>query len=199
MTNIIEVENKIICLRDQQVILDADVAELYGVETKRVNEAVSNNPEKFPKGYVFLLTSQEKVEVVENFDHLYKLRFSPSNPKAFTEKGLYMLSTILKSPKAVETTIAIVEAYAKLKELSRVIVEIPQQEDNEQVQKTLLQRGGQLVEGIMSDMLPKQSSETSFELNLAMFKFKHSVKRENDEEVKQLKAKLAELEKKMER
>lgn len=197
MTNIIEVENKIICLRDQQVILDADVAELYGVETKRVNEAVSNNPEKFPKGYVFLLTSQEKVEVVENFDHLYKLRFSPSNPKAFTEKGLYMLATILKSPKAVETTIAIVEAYAKLKELSRVIVEIPQQEENEQVQKTLLQRGGQLVEGIMSDMLPKQSSETSFELNLAMFKFKHSVKRENDEEVKQLKAKLAELEKKM--
>ena len=199
MTNIIEVENKIISLRDQQVILDADVAELYGVETKRVNEAVSNNPEKFPKGYVFLLTSQEKIEVVENFDHLYKLRFSPSNPKAFTEKGLYMLATILKSPKAVETTIAIVEAYAKLKELSRVIVEIPQQEDNEQVQKTLLQRGGQLVEGIMSDMLPKQSSETSFELNLAMFKFKHSVKRENDEEVKQLKAKLAELEKKMER
>ena len=61
-----------------------------------------------------------------------------------------MLATILKSPKAVETTIAIVEAYAKLKELSRVIVEIPQQEDNEQVQKTLLQRGGQLVEGIMS-------------------------------------------------
>ena len=88
--------------------------------------------------------------MVENFDHLYKLRFSPSNPKAFTEKGLYMLATILKSPKAVETTIAIVEAYAKLKELSRVIVEIPQQEDNEQVQKTLLQRGGQLVEGIMS-------------------------------------------------
>ena len=193
MTNIIEVENKIITLRDQQVILDADVAELYGVETKRVNEAVSNNPEKFPKGYVFLLTSQEKIEVVENFDHLHKLRFSPSNPKAFTEKGLYMLATILKSPKAVETTIAIVEAYAKLKELSRVIVEIPQQEDNTQVQKTLLQRGGQLVEGIMSDMLPKQSSETSFELNLTMFKFKHSVKRENDDEVKQLKAELEEL------
>ena len=106
-----------------------------------------------------------------------------------------MLATILKSPKAVETTIAIVEAYAKLKELSRVIVEIPQQEDNTQVQKTLLQRGGQLVEGIMSDMLPKQSSETSFELNLAMFKFKHSVKRESDEEVKQLKAELEELKK----
>ena len=66
----IEVEEKIITLRDQQVILDADVAELYGVETKRINEAVSNNPEKFPEGYVLLLTLQEKTEVVEIFDHL---------------------------------------------------------------------------------------------------------------------------------
>lgn len=85
MTNILEVENKIITLRNQQVILDSDVAELYGVETKRVNEAVGNNPEKFPEGYVLLLTNQEKAEVVENFDHLARLRFSPQCPKAFTE------------------------------------------------------------------------------------------------------------------
>ena len=103
------------------MILDSDVAELYGVETKRVNEAVSNNPEKFPEGYVWVLNGTEKNEVVENFDHLHKLKFSPQFPKAFTEKGLYMLATILKSPKAVETTIAIVEAYAKLRELSRVM------------------------------------------------------------------------------
>ena len=113
MTNIVEVENKMITQRNQQVILDSDVAELYGVETKRVNEAVSNNPEKFPEGYVLVLNGTEKNEVVENFDHLKKLKFSPQLPKAFTEKGLYMLATILKSPKAVETTIAIVEAYAK--------------------------------------------------------------------------------------
>ena len=97
MTNIVEVESKIITLRDQQVILDSDVAELYGVETKRINEAVSNNPEKFPEGYVLMLTNEEKTEVVEIFDHLSKLRFSPQLPKAFTEKGLYMLVTILKS------------------------------------------------------------------------------------------------------
>ena len=108
-----------------------------------------------------------------------------------------MLATILKSPKAVETTIAIVEAYAKLKELSRVIVEVPQHEDKSTEQQVLLHRGGQLVEGIMSDILPKQSSETSFELNLAMFKFKHSVKRENEDRIRQLEAKLAELEKRM--
>ena len=195
MSDITSVENKIITLRDQQVILDADVAELYGVETKRVNEAVSNNPEKFPEGYILELTDSEKIELVENFDRFNRQKHSSAIPKAFTEKGLYMLATILKSPKAVETTIAIVEAYAKLKELSRVIVEIPQQEDNTQVQKTLLQRGGQLVEGIMSDMLPKQSSETSFELNLAMFKFKHSVKRENEDRIKQLEAELENLKK----
>lgn len=88
MTNILEVENKIITLRNQQVILDSDVAELYGVETKCVNEAVGNNPEKFPEGYVLLLTNQEKAEVVENFDHLARLRFSPQCPKAFTEKNV---------------------------------------------------------------------------------------------------------------
>ena len=180
------VEERIITLRNQQVILDCDVAELYGVETKRINEAVSNNPEKFPEGYILQLTNSEKIGVVENFDHLKNLRFSPQLPKAFTEKGLYMLATILKSPKAVQTTIAIVEAYAKLKELSRVIVEIPQQEEDTVVQKQLLHRGGQLVEELITDMLPKKSTETSFELNLAMFKFQHSVRRENDEELKHL-------------
>jgi phage regulator Rha-like protein len=191
-----EVEKKIITLRNQQVILDADVAELYGVETRDINKAVKNNPEKFPKGYIFTLNKDEKLEVVENFHHLQKLRFSPQFPKAFTERGLYMLATILKSSKATETTIAIVDAYAKLKELSRVIVEVPQQEDNQQEQKVLLHRGGQLVEEILSDMLPKQSSETSFELNLAMFKIKHSVKRENTDEIRMLKQRLNELERK---
>lgn len=193
------VEGKIINLRGQQVILDCDVAELYGVETKRINEAVSNNPEKFPEGYVFQLTSQEKAEVVEIFDHLQNLRFSPQYPKAFTEKGLYMLATILKSPKAVQTTIAIVEAYAKLKELSRVIVELPKQEEDTVVQKQLLHRGGQLIEDLISDVLPKQSTETSFELNLAMFKFRHSVRRENEERIKQLEEELARLRERLDR
>ena len=115
-----------------------------------------------------------------------KFKMTRQLPKAFTEKGLYMLATILKSPKAVQTTIAIVEAYAKLKELSRVIVEIPQQEDDTVIQKQLLHRGGQLVEDIIADMLPKKSTETSFELNLAMFKLRHSVRREDDEKVKHL-------------
>ncbi len=108
------------------------------METRDINKAVKNNPGKFPNGYIFELTTSEKTEVVEIFHHLSKLRFSPQFPKAFTEKGLYMLATILKSPKAVETTLAIVEAYAKLKEVSRVIVEIPQQEEDKTVQQTFL-------------------------------------------------------------
>ena len=196
MTTIVEVENKMITLRNQQVIIDADVADLYGVETKRINEAVSNNPEKFPDGYILELSKNEKNELVENFDRFNRQKHSTAIPKAFTEKGLYMLATILKSPKAVETTIAIVEAYAKLKELARVITEVPQHEDDKVVQQSLVQRGGQLASELLSDTLPIQSSETSVELNLAMFKFKHTVKRENDDEIRQLKERVEELERK---
>ena len=196
MTTIVEVENKMITLRNQQVIIDADVADLYGVETKRINEAVSNNPEKFPDGYILELSKNEKNELVENFDRFNRQKHSTAIPKAFTEKGLYMLATILKSPKAVETTIAIVEAYAKLKELARVITEVPQHEDDKVVQQSLVQRGGQLAAELLSDTLPIQSSETSVELNLAMFKFKHTVKRENDDEIRQQKERVEELERK---
>ena len=114
-------ENKIIFIREQRVILDRDVAELYGVETRRINEALKNNPEKFPDGYVIELTDKEKQYVVENFDHLEKLKYSHVPTKAFTEKGLYMLATILKSPLATEVTIAIVETFAKLRQVARAI------------------------------------------------------------------------------
>jgi len=102
----------IIELRGQKAILDSDVAKLYGVETKRINEAVKNNPDKFPKGYIFDLEKDE-------WDAL-KSKFSTSIkggkvklPTAFTEKGLYMLATILKSALATQTTIAIIETFSK--------------------------------------------------------------------------------------
>lgn len=195
MTKIATVEDKIITLRNQQVIIDADVAELYGVDTRDINKAVKNNPEKFPEGYIYVLDSSEKSEVVENFHHLQKLKFSPQYPKAFTEKGLYMLATILKSPKAVETTIAIVEAYARLREMARVISEVPQYEDDKSLQQSLLQRGGQLAGELLSDVLPVYSTETSVELNLAMLKFRHTVKREkdNEERIARLEAELEKL------
>ena len=95
----------IITLRNQQVILDCDVAELYGVETKEINQAVRNNPEKFPEGYIWAIDDQEKNELVKNFDRFEKQKHSSVLPRAFTEKGLYMLATILKSPQAIQTTI----------------------------------------------------------------------------------------------
>lgn len=93
------VEDYIIELRGEKVILDCNVAVLYGVETMRINEAVKNNHDKFPDGYVIQLTREEKAEVIENFDNP-KLKYSPALPKAFTEKGLYMLATILKGERA---------------------------------------------------------------------------------------------------
>ena len=101
-----DVEERMIILRNQPVLIDADVAELYGVETKRVNEAVKNNPRKFPYGYLFELDKYEKTEVVEKFDHLKKLKFSKVQPTAFTERGLYMLATIpLKTFTRVKSSI----------------------------------------------------------------------------------------------
>lgn len=98
-----EVESKVITLRDTAVIIDRDVAELYGVETREVNQAVKNNPEKFPDGYIFNLQVAETQELVKNFDRFIPMKHSTS-AKAFTEKGLYMLATILKSEKAAQVT-----------------------------------------------------------------------------------------------
>ena len=195
---ILRVEEKMITLRNQQVILDCDVAELYGVETKEINQAVRNNPKKFPEGYIWTLDEQERGELVKNFDRFEKQKHSSVLPRAFTERGLYMLATILKGERAEQTTLAIVEAYAKLKELSRVIVEIPKQQENKEVQKKLAHRSGQIIEDLMSDVLPKQSSETTIEMNLAMFKIRHSVRRENVERIKQLEEELAQLRQELE-
>lgn len=79
-----DIQSKIVEIRNQKVIIDRDVALLYGVETKRINEAVKNNPERFPEGYIFELTDKEKNELVENFDHFNILKHSKVNPKAFT-------------------------------------------------------------------------------------------------------------------
>lgn len=174
------IENKIITIQGKQIILDSDVADLYGVETKRINEAVKNNPDKFPEGYIILLTQEDKAEVVENFDHLANLRFSPTLPKGFSEKGLYMLATILKSPKATETTIAIIETFAKVRELSRTISQLSEQSDKAQ-QKSMMQKSGELISDILSDDFQTIGTETTIEFNLSVLKVKHTVKKKPKE------------------
>ncbi len=170
------IKDKIITLREQQVILDTDVAILYGVETKRINEAIRNNPDKFPEGYIFTLTQEEKTEVVENFDHLAKLKYSSALPRAMSEKALYMLATILKSPVATETTIAIIETFAKVRELSRTISQLSEQADKKQ-QKSMMQKSGELISDILSDDFQTTGTETTIEFNLSVLKVKHTVKR----------------------
>ena len=108
-------------LRGESVLLDSDIAQIYGVETRDINKAVTNNPDKFPTGYVVELSKPEKSELVENFHRFNKLKHSTVTPKAFPEKGLYMLATILKSPQAVQATLAIIETFAKIRQLSRSI------------------------------------------------------------------------------
>ncbi|MCW8471348.1 ORF6N domain-containing protein [Fluoribacter gormanii] len=176
----LEVEDKIIEIRNKHVIIDSDVAQLYGVETKRINEAVSRNPEKFPEGYFVELNENEKQEVVANCDHLASLKFSPNLPKAFTEKGLYMLATILKSPKATETTLAIIETFTKVREISRTIQSIPQTPQNSPKYQELMQKAGDLISVlVVPENLDTSETEASIEVNLAIVKFKYSVKKKN--------------------
>ena len=176
MVKFSDVRDKVVQLRNQDVLLDFSVAELYGVETKDINKAVRNNPDKFPEGYIFELQQAEKQYVVENFHHLENVKYSPVVPKAFTEKGLYMLATILKSPQATQTTIAIIDAFAKLRELSRTIGEMSANPDRFK-QKTLMQKSGEIMADLFGEDMQTTDTETEIELNFAVLKLKHTVKR----------------------
>jgi len=179
MSEIIKFENiesKIIIIRNQKVMLDKDVATVYGVETKRINEAVKNNPDRFPEGYVYELTQNETNKLVENFDRFRVLKHSTVHPKAFTEKGLYMLATILKSTYAVQTTIAIIETFTKVRELTNTIKELSNTPGEDQKNK-LMSRSGEIMADILGDDLKTTDTETTFEINFAVMKFKHTIKR----------------------
>jgi hypothetical protein len=110
------VERIILTVRGQKVILDADLARVYGVPTRRLNEQVKRNKERFPDDFVFELSPDEKAEVVANCDHLVKLKFSPVLPCAFTEHGAIMAATVLSSPDAVRMSVFVVRAFVKMRE-----------------------------------------------------------------------------------
>ena len=111
------IENKILLLRGKKVILDKDLAELYGVFTKVLNQAVKRNIKRFPGDFMFQLNDKETHEVVTNCDRLKTLKYSPVNPYAFTEQGVAMLSSVLKSSRAVDVNIQIVRTFVKLREI----------------------------------------------------------------------------------
>lgn len=176
IVEIAQIEDKIIVIRGKKVLLDSVVAVLYGVETKRINEAVKNNSERFPADYLIELNKSEFANLRSDFTtsshggvrHL---------PKAFTEKGLHMLATILKSKQAVQTTFAIIETFAKVKSLQTTIAKLPDAA-NKAEQKSLMQKSGEIIADILDDSLATQGSETTIELNLAVLKFKHTIKKQ---------------------
>ena len=126
-----KIEKRILLIRGQKVIVDADLAQFYGAPTKRLNEQVKRNAGRFPKDFMFQLTKDEKAEVVANCDHLKNLKYSRSLPYAFTEHGAIMAASVLNSQKAIEVSVYIVRAFVRIrrvitehKELSRRIVQI---------------------------------------------------------------------------
>lgn len=109
-------ETLILTLRQQKVILDADLAGLYGVPTKRLNEQVKRNAERFPADFMFQLSAAEKSEVVANCDHLARLKFAKTRPYAFAEHGAIMAATVLNSPEAVTMSLYVVRAFIQMRE-----------------------------------------------------------------------------------
>lgn len=179
-----EVEDKIAVIRNQEVIADADVASLYGVQTKEVNQAVKNNPDKFPALYMFELTSSELSDLRSKLLTTNVSPKSRSTTKVFTDRGLYMLATILKGDKARDVTFAIIETFAKVRELKRELLELHQETDKE-VQKTKIQHFGEVLSDIVMPDLQTQETESSLEINFFIGKIKHTVKRVRKENRKE--------------
>ncbi len=109
--------SKILLIRGKKVMIDSDLAGLYGVPTKRLNEQVKRNAKRFPEHFMFQLNQEEKDKVVANCDHLKKLKYSPFLPYVFTEHGTVMLANVLNSDRAIQTSIRIVEIYIKMREI----------------------------------------------------------------------------------
>lgn len=117
LMNIGNIRNMIFSFRGLQVMIDRDLAELYGVPTKRLNEQVKRNLNRFPETFRFQLSDKEKIELVANCDRFEKLKHSSVNPYAFTEQGVAMLSAVLHSQTAVEISVKIMEAFVEMRKL----------------------------------------------------------------------------------
>ena len=111
------IASRILMIRNQKVMIDSDIAELYGVTTKRLNEQVKRNIGRFPANFMFELTKEEKAQVVANCDHLEKLKFSPVLPKVFTEHGIMMVANVLTSERAIQVSIQIIEVFIRMREI----------------------------------------------------------------------------------
>ena len=172
-----DVESKIVVLRGETVIADADVAEMYEVETREVNQAVKNNPDKFPESYMFELTKDELRDLKSK---ILISKVSDNNrrgaTKVFTEKGLYMLATILRGNRARDVSFVIIETFAKVQSLKRELLELHTETDK-QAQSSMMEHFGEALADIVMPDLQTQETESSLEINFLVGKIKHTVKR----------------------
>ncbi|MCF6244302.1 MAG: ORF6N domain-containing protein [Sulfurovum sp.] len=178
-------EKKLIKLRDNVVVLDKDVAELYKIEPKRLREQLKRNIEKFPDDYAYQVSKQELELMVSQNATPSKKHYGGSLPWVFTEKGLYMVATILKSKNALSATFTIIETFAKVKKLSRNINAIMETKD-ESLQNELAQKSNLILEEIIDiepDILEDDEdgeiieTTTKFEFNLGFAKVSRSIKK----------------------
>jgi hypothetical protein len=111
------IEDRILTIRGKKVMVDADLADLYGVTTKRLNEQVRRNIARFPEDFMFKLTTGEKQDLVAKCDHLSKLKFSKYLPNVFTEHGAIMAASVLNKSRAIGVSLYVVRAFIKLREM----------------------------------------------------------------------------------
>ncbi len=171
-----EVFEKIVISRGTEVISDADVAALYGVLTKEVNQAVRNNLDKFPSDYMFELSNSELHYLRSKILTTKVSIKSRSSTKAFTEKGLYMLATILKSERAKAVTFAIIETFSEVRGMRRKLLELHKETDKKK-QLSMMDHFGNMLADIVMPDLQTNETESSLEINFFIGKLKHTVKR----------------------
>lgn len=156
------ITSRILNVHGQRVMLDADLAELYGVPTKALNQAVKRNPARFPDDFMFQLSPTEKQEVVTNCDHLNKLKFSRSLPFAFTEHGAIQAANVLNSPQAVEMGVYVVRAFVRLRQLVASNKELAQRLDElEQRIERKLETHDQAIAGLINTLRQMMSPDAA--------------------------------------
>lgn len=180
-----DIKSRMLVVRNQAVLLDRDVAALYRVQTREINQAVRNNPEKFPRNYVFQLGKEESENwksktLTSNLTAEEKqgikmgLRHAPC---AFTERGLYMLATILKGAVATRVTLSIIETYAQLCSMVSDMEVLQTLKDGSPEQAAQLTQVGHKLAELIGENLSTESTRTTIELNLAALKITHEVTR----------------------
>jgi hypothetical protein len=157
-----QIAQRILWIRERKVILDADLAELYGTQTKRLNEQVKRNRDRFPDDFLLQLTASEKSEVVANCDHLDRLKYSPRLPYAFTEHGALMVAAVLNTPRAVDVSVFVVRAFVKLRDIlasnEELAVKLTELEQRVSSHDATI---GELVDAIRQLMAPEPGKKRS--------------------------------------